>query len=238
MENILAAFTEGLGIEVLVRMGLAIVLGGMIGLEREHRGRAAGLRTMIIVCLGSTIIMIVSTELPMQFYSGPGEAVVRVDPGRIAAGIVTGIGFLGACVVLKLGDIERGVTTAACIWFVAALGIAIGQGHYVLSVLATALALIVLGALHYLELRFRSGVYRRIVVKVDADRSPEALAQVRGLLHEDGATLLDLRTSEVKSEAQTSLCFFVKCRQDFQSHDLVKKMCSIDGVLSVSWEGG
>jgi putative Mg2+ transporter-C (MgtC) family protein len=229
--------TSSIQTEIFLRMVLAVVLGGLIGLEREHRSRPAGLRTMIMVCLGATIIMIVSAELPSQFYSGPGETVIRVDPGRIAAGIVTGIGFLGAGVVLKLGDIVRGVTTAACIWFVAALGIAIGEGHYVLSVSATLLALLVLWAFHHVELMFRSGVYRNITVRVEAGRSGDVLGEVWNILKKAGATILDLRTSEQKDEGETSIRIYIKIKQEFQSHDLVKRTITLEGVRSVKWEG-
>jgi putative Mg2+ transporter-C (MgtC) family protein len=237
MESFWQTLTFGAQMENFLRMALAIVLGGLIGLEREHRSRPAGLRTMIMVCLGATIIMIVSAELPSQFYSGPGNTVIRVAPGRIAAGIVTGIGFLGAGVVLKLGDIVRGVTTAACIWFVAALGIAIGEGHYVLSVSATLLALLVLWAFHYVELAFRSGVYRSITLNVGADRSGDVLGEVWDILKNAGANILDLRTSEVKEEGETSLRIYIKVQQKFQSHDLVKRTVALEGVHSVKWEG-
>lgn len=238
MEDFLQTVLTGIEPENLVRMALAVVLGGLIGLEREQRSRPAGLRTMIIVCLGSTIIMIVSTQLATQYFTGPGEAVVRVDPGRIAAGIVTGIGFLGAGVVLKLGDIVRGVTTAACIWFVAAVGISIGQGHYVLATSGTLMALVVLWAFHYVELSFQSGVYRKITVQVSSEHSAEALTAARALLKEANATLQDLRVCEVKKDGETSLCFFVKLKQEFQSHELVKKLLEVPGALSVNWEAG
>jgi putative Mg2+ transporter-C (MgtC) family protein len=112
----------------MLRLALAILLGGAIGLERESRGRPAGLRTHILVCLGATIIMIASTQMAILSQALPQASRIQVDPGRIAAGIVTGIGFLGAGAIIRIGDLVRGLTTAGCIWFVAALGITIGQG--------------------------------------------------------------------------------------------------------------
>ena len=99
---------------------LAILLGGAIGLERESRGRPAGLRTHILVCLGATIIMIASTRMGELTQALSPASRIQVDPGRIAAGIVTGIGFLGAGAIIRIGDLVRGLTTAGCIWFVAA----------------------------------------------------------------------------------------------------------------------
>lgn len=110
----------------------AAVLGGVIGLERELRGKAAGLRTNILICLGSCIFTIISTGL------------CGSDPGRIAAQIVAGIGFLGAGAIIHSGIGIHGLTTAAGIWVVASIGMACGAGFYFLAVSATALTLIVL----------------------------------------------------------------------------------------------
>lgn len=97
--------------EMLLQLLMALILGGAVGMERELRGRSAGLRTLSLVCLGSTLVMMVSAHLSFESASG----VLRADPGRIAAGVITGIGFLGGGVILQLGDIIRGVTTAASI---------------------------------------------------------------------------------------------------------------------------
>lgn len=236
MEFIQDQLTGLLEWEVFLRMGLAVVLGGLIGLEREQRSRPAGLRTLIVVCLGATIIMIVSTKLPSQFFYGPGEEVIRVDPGRIAAGIVTGIGFLGAGVVIKLGDIVRGVTTAACIWFVAALGIAIGEGHYVLAVTSTLIVLVVLWLLHYVELFFQSNVYPRVKVTVGTEHADATLEGVSSILEESRGKLQDLKVSEVGSENETCICFHVKVRQHFQALDVVKKIRALEGVRAIEWD--
>jgi putative Mg2+ transporter-C (MgtC) family protein len=121
----------------------AAVLGGAIGLERELRGKPAGLRTNIIICLGSCIFTIISTSL-----SGS-------DPGRIAAQIVTGIGFLGAGAIIHSGIGIQGLTTAAGIWIVASIGMACGARMYFLALIAAFLTLIVLLLLSPLERKFR-----------------------------------------------------------------------------------
>lgn len=125
--------------DVLIKLGLAVVLAGVLGLERESKGRAAGLRTHILVCVASTVAMIVSDYLAAE-WSRQG-APVWLDRGRIAAGIVTGIGFVGAGAIINVGNVHKGLTTAAMLWFVAVLGIAIGVGYYALAALATAIAL-------------------------------------------------------------------------------------------------
>ena len=101
----------------LFKLLLAILLGGAIGLEREFRGRPAGLRTNILVCLGATMIMIGSTSMAEFSQMLSPNFRVSVDPGRIAAGVVTGIGFLGAGAIIRFEDLVRGLTTAGCIWY-------------------------------------------------------------------------------------------------------------------------
>jgi len=125
-----------------VSLLLAVVFGGFIGAEREYRGKPAGLRTNILICLGSCIFTIISTTL-----SGS-------DPGRISAQIVTGIGFLGAGAIIHSGIGIHGLTTAAVIWVVASVGMACGAKMYMLAAAATLLSLVVLLALPWLERQF------------------------------------------------------------------------------------
>ncbi len=120
--------------EEFIKIVLALFVGGVIGLEREYREKAAGFRTMILICLGSAIYTIISIRI-----SGPGN-----DPGRIAAQIVSGIGFLGAGVIMRESGHTVGITTAASIWFVAALGMGLGSGEYLLVGISVLLALAVL----------------------------------------------------------------------------------------------
>jgi putative Mg2+ transporter-C (MgtC) family protein len=131
---------------------LAVLLGGLIGLERQWRGNAAGLRTHILVCLGSTVITIASVEIGLGVRGG-----MRGDPGHIAAQIVSGVGFLGAGAILREGLSIRGITTAASIWTTAGIGIALGASPRLgeLAVMATALTLATLVPLGWLETHFK-----------------------------------------------------------------------------------
>jgi putative Mg2+ transporter-C (MgtC) family protein len=133
-------------IEMGLRLALALIVGAVIGLERERRGRPAGLRTFILVALGSSLFMLVS--IYVASLNGRG------DPARIAAQVVTGIGFLGGGLLLRTGDTVRGLTTAAGIWAVAALGLAAGAGMYTVTVVGTALVLIVLAVLRPVEAKY------------------------------------------------------------------------------------
>lgn len=135
----------------LGRLALAFVLGGIIGLEREYHGRPAGLRTHILVGLGSALIMLVS------IYGLQGLGA-NYDPGRIGAGVISGIGFLGAGTILREGLSIRGLTTAASLWMVAAIGLAAGSGMLFVAVVGALGALVALSALHHIEHRFEAKV--------------------------------------------------------------------------------
>jgi len=128
--------------EDLVRILLAMLAGGLIGLEREFRDKAAGFRTLIFICAGAALFTIFSVRL-----SGQG------DPGRIAAALVTGVGFLGAGAILRSGGRIIGLTTAATIWFIAALGMGFGAGEYALTTVMTVIGLIILWVFPILERR-------------------------------------------------------------------------------------
>ena len=129
--------------DILLPCILALIFGGLIGFQREKAERPAGLRTHALVCLGSTVFTLISY---LGFSSQDG-----VDPTRIAAGIVTGIGFIGAGVIFRQGSLVRGVTTAASIWVVASIGLALGTKLYYLAILATILGFITLSIFKYIE---------------------------------------------------------------------------------------
>jgi putative Mg2+ transporter-C (MgtC) family protein len=131
---------------VLLRLGLAIVLGGIVGWEREAVDKPAGFRTLTMVCVGSTLFVVLSLDLVATF--GTPEAW---DPLRIVAAIIQGIGFLGAGTVLRRGETIKGLTTAAALWTVTAIGVAIGFGMYTTALLGTASMLLILRVLGYIQ---------------------------------------------------------------------------------------
>jgi putative Mg2+ transporter-C (MgtC) family protein len=145
-------------LELISRLVLAAALGSVIGFERERLSWAAGLRTHMLVCVGSTLIMIVSA---FGFADVLGNQHVVLDPSRIAAQVVSGIGFLGAGSILLRGEIIRGLTTAASRWSVAAIGLAVGGGLYRASIAATIIILIILAGIKPIEKRFITVKQRR-----------------------------------------------------------------------------
>lgn len=160
-------------IELIKRLALAGVLGGLIGLERDIHGRAAGLRTHLLVGLGSALFMILS-----KIIASHGGTDVVTDPGRIAAQIVTGIGFLGAGAIMKEGFTVRGLTTASCFWVVAAIGMATGIGEFTLAVTTTLLALLALSILHHLDKLYKRDSYRSLLIKMPLDEEVESVLSI------------------------------------------------------------
>lgn len=140
------------------KLCLSLVLGSVVGIERKRKGQIAGVRTFALIAMGATLAMILSVYVP-QVYLG----LKNGDPARIAAQVVTGIGFLGAGAIIQMKGSVRGLTTAAGIWMVAAIGLAVGVGMYTISIIATALILIILVPLEHFEHRIKVGASSRII---------------------------------------------------------------------------
>ncbi len=136
-------------LEIIKRIICAFVLGAIIGLEREKKRRSAGLRTHILVCMGSSLVMLVSLYMYELF-----RDKVPLDPARIAAGVITGIGFLGAGTIIRSQEGIRGLTTAASIWISSAIGLAVGCGFYEAGLIVTLLAFLTLSSLKTIEKKF------------------------------------------------------------------------------------
>jgi len=225
----------GLSLSTLLKLLLAILLGGAIGLEREFRGRPAGLRTHILVCLGATIIMIASASMPELYRTLSPQSRITIDPGRIAAGIVTGIGFLGAGAILRIGDLIRGLTTAGCIWFVAALGIVIGQGFYALAIASTGVALMALLTLSKAERQIRPIVYRSIIMVAPLAEAESIEEKCQSVLKEQEISVQDIATRLTVESGRAEITFKIRTRNRLQSGEVLRAIASHPGVLDVRW---
>lgn len=177
----MGSFTDIL--DVAVKFGLAVVLSGAIGLERERKGRSAGLRTHVLVCLSSTLAMILADRLAHAW--AESGRTVWLDQGRIAAGILTGIGFIGAGTIINVGNVHRGLTTAATVWYVAVLGLVVGTGYWELAVFSTILALIIVVGLEQLASRLPGESEYALTIRqlsgLDGVREVERLVLAEGL---------------------------------------------------------
>jgi putative Mg2+ transporter-C (MgtC) family protein len=149
---------------ILLHLLAALLAGGLVGLERTYHGRPAGFRTHALVCTASSLLMLV-TVYQVQLLPGLPLETLRVDPTRLAQGIMTGIGFLGAGVIMKEGLTVRGLTTAASIWITAAIGILIGIGFYFPAIVATGLTLGTLSVFRWIETVMPTLHYGRLTVR-------------------------------------------------------------------------
>ncbi len=145
-------FLEGISAEILIRMGLAAVAGAILGIERERHGRAAGLRTTLLVSMAACIAMIISDQFYRDSFARNSENSWHPDPARLAAGVLAGMGFLGAGVIIRQSDyMIRGVTTAATLWFVTIIGLAFGAGAIGVGLVALVSSVLILGLIPYFE---------------------------------------------------------------------------------------
>jgi len=151
--------------EIILKLSLGTLLGGIIGFERQTHGRPAGFRTQLLVCVACVLLMIISGSYYMEGAATPGQ--VRIDPTRIAAGAMTGVGFLGAGVILKTGASVQGLTTAACVWIVSAIGLAIGAGQYAAGIGGFVITFISLWLLRILETKMPRTVYKYVTLTTD-----------------------------------------------------------------------
>ncbi|WP_298273313.1 MgtC/SapB family protein [Geobacter sp.] len=190
-------------VEIIIRLVLASLLGALIGLEREIHGRPAGFRTHLLVSLGACLFAASSIEFYRVYGNFSGSGPVGVDPSRIAAQVVPGIGFLGAGAIIREGASIRGLTTAACLWIAAAIGLACGAGLYAVSVVVTSISLATLLLLKKVE-----GVLKRdkySTIKVWSDDLEGQLERIRNILETCRLELVDV---SVEKDVETSKMYF------------------------------
>ncbi len=177
-------------LEITLRLLTAVALGSLVGLERSYHGRPAGFRTHTLVCLASALLMLVPVYAP-QWLGATADLRTTLDPTRIAQGIMTGIGFLGAGAIIKEGLTVRGPTTAASIWITAAIGILLGIGFYFPALLTAVLTLGTLALFRWLEIRMPAQSYAHFVVHFARDAAlPEP--ELRSLVQDAGFTIANL----------------------------------------------
>ncbi len=176
-------------IEMAIRILVALVAGALIGYERSYRGRPAGFRTHALVCMASSMLMLV-TVYEAHWVRAAGETV-RLDPTRMAQGIMTGIGFLGAGVIMKEGFSVRGLTTAASIWITAAIGVLAGIGFYFPLALSTLLTLGVLSTFRWIEAHMPTQAYYHFEVRFSGDAAVGE-REVRELVQREGLSIANL----------------------------------------------
>jgi len=218
-----------------VPLFVALLVGGLIGFEREIHGRPAGLRTHMLVCLASAVLIQASRTIPTGLPSQSDAFRVVMDPNRLAAGIVTGIGFLGAATVIRAGDIVRGITTGASVWSVAGLGIVVGQGEYAMALVASLIVLLLLAVVDRFTRGIRPVIYRRVVVRGERSELTKLSEAVGAILKGHGIRVQDLSGSRGSIEMPFELVFHVRCRNVKQAPEMLELISAQKGVTSVEW---
>ncbi|RFS26897.1 MgtC/SapB family protein [Chitinophaga silvatica] len=219
-------------LEIILRLSLAALFGGIIGLERERKDWAAGLRTHMMVSVGAALTMMVSA---FGFADVLGTPNVVLDPSRVAAQVISGIGFIGAGTILFLKEgVIRGLTTAAGLWTVAAIGLATGGGMYFAGFLATCIAIIILWLLQPIEKKFLSRFEQKSIRIITFNRS-KSIEIVDKLFQ---ATSLNITACNIE---QTDTIFIVTIRFKSMNKPQVGKLIADiqvdDGVKEVYWNG-
>ena len=220
--------------ELLLRLLISVLLGGIVGFERERKNRAAGLRTHVLVCLGSCLLMLLSMY---GFAAFAREFNVRLDPARLAAQVITGVGFLGAGTILFTGRAVIGLTTAASLWVVMAIGLATGAGFYLAAASTTVMSFLILWGLSLFERRFiRHLVEHEFAVTMEGeDGSGNRLREV---LQETGVRLAGVVVEDRGTDERGKRELLIRLRVKLSSVDqvlpLAERLRRVEGVRRVS----
>ena len=216
--------------EIILRLLLAYILGGVIGFERQSRRKSAGLRTNMLVCLGSCLIMLLSEALYKNV-----EGLTNADPARLAAQVVSGIGFLGAGAIMKEGLTVTGLTTAACLWVVAGVGLAVGAGYYEGAIVTAVLVFLTLGTLSRLD----DWVVheRHLSIVIHTLDSPEQITRIRECLTKMGLTIKVARIragdETLVNQDNVFVEFEVSNMRLMESAFIADEIKQLDGILGV-----
>jgi putative Mg2+ transporter-C (MgtC) family protein len=207
------------------RLSLAALLGGLVGLERELHHQTAGLRTHMIVAIGACLVMLLSLHMNDM-------SPTKADPGRLAAQVVAGVGFLGAGAILRSGLSVRGLTTAACLWTVAAIGLAVGCGYWKAAAMATGMVLTATYLFQKLENRIsRARFLRRFVVH--ARESTGLVGSLEAILERAGSEVRELDIERNVSEKKMQVSITASCPEDHDVEALSRAFSALPDVEKV-----
>jgi putative Mg2+ transporter-C (MgtC) family protein len=217
--------------EFLGRLVLAALLGAAVGLEREIHGRPAGIRTYLILSMGTALLMVLSEYLLVAYHGKYPELGLQGDPGRIAGQAITGIGFLGAGVIIRYKDTIRGLTTAACVWLVCSVGLAVGAGFYVVSVAVTSLTLLALIGLKAWERRLKKDWFEDL--HVVSEDIPGQINRMKDSIVQHGFEVISygLKRDAEKNELIATFQLIVRAVQP--QREILQDLLEIKGVKAV-----
>lgn len=215
--------------ETIFRLLIGAIIGGAIGFEREVLGRAAGFRTQLIVCLAAVLIMIISEN---YYYHLQGDFPnLQIDPARIAAGALIGIGFLGAGVIVKSGATVRGLTTAASIWIVSAIGLAIGAGLYFEGIITAAITIIALVVLRKVEKKIKTMLFKTITVSTRIDENAEET--ITSTLIDYGIKIYSIDYEKNLSAGELIFNFHISTKDKKAIKEIYQKLGSLEIIRKI-----
>lgn len=220
--------------EIILRLGYAAFLGACVGLEREFHGRPAGLRTYLILCLGSALLMVISENLFYLVHARVPHIPMSFDPSRIAAQAITGIGFLGAGVIIRYKDTIRGLTTAACVWAVAAVGLSVGGGFYLFGTVVTALTICSLLGLKALERHLRKDWYQE--VEVVTEDQPGIIHRIQEVLEKHNYHVVNIGLKRDLQRQEVTASFSMVHRTVRPDRTVLEEVFDIGGVKRLEIE--
>lgn len=224
-------------LEIIIRLVMAIIMGGAIGFEREYKSRPAGMRTHILVCVGATLLALIQEQITAQtvdFAQAQPKLmqILTADQTRIIAQIVSGIGFLGAGTIIMTKQTVKGLTTAASVWAVAAVGIALGSGLYVIAITGFVAIMLALAVISYLVPLPR---IRRLQVEIE--NGEETVNYIQNLLKQQQILIedLDLKITReaIKSERKYLIMFTLAVPKDIDEDKLVIELSNNEDILMI-----
>ena len=209
-----------------LRILITAILSAIIGLERERRNQPAGFRTHIILGIGSVLTMLVSIHMA-EIYPEHNN-----DPGRIAAQVVTGVGFLGAGAILRFGANVKGLTTAASLWTTAVIGLAIGSGYYIGGGIAAFIIVITLTVLSKVEKFFLGSKGDKSLI-LSAVESKNLLGEIEKILVSEGISVLNIKLSKNAISREVDINAVIRISPDINTFNIQKRLYDIDGITEV-----
>jgi putative Mg2+ transporter-C (MgtC) family protein len=217
--------------EIILRVLVGAALGGVIGFERERQDQPAGLRTHMILVTGATLAMILSVNLGFKF-ARPGTPA---DPARLAAQVISGIGFLGAGAILRYGYNVKGLTTATSLWTMAIVGMTVGAGYYLVAVVTTGLMLLVLTVINIIEKRFvRTSISRYITIEADYHKG--TVKHIRRIVQEFSDSLASFNIQKAIKNKRLRIQIVARIARDQALEDLIEVLSDVEGVRSLKVE--
>lgn len=208
---------------------LSLLLGSVVGLERKRKGQPAGIRTFALISMGATLAMIISIYVPQEYMGH----VANGDPSRIAAQVLSGIGFLGAGAIIQMKGSVRGLTTAAGIWMIAAIGLAVGVGMYIIACIATLFILFILLQLERIEHRVSLGSESRII-RIKLSGIVEDVSAYRKLLKEKKVHLSNVYVEYNYTDEITYLNLIIIAKEKTNYVELISALRRLEPTLSIS----